>query len=61
MRIYTFILLSTLLLAGSHRYNPAGVNIAFSPSTEVNAYIANGSTPVVSPERGSGRDKENSR
>ena len=60
MRIYTFILLSTLLLAGSNRYNPAGVNMAFSPSSEVNAYIANGGTSTVvetntTPERGSGR------
>lgn len=58
MRIYTLILLSTLLLAGSNRYNSAGVNIAFSPSSEVQAFIANGSTTVLAPERGSGRDEE---
>ena len=60
MRIYTFILLSTLLLAGSNRYNPAGVSIAFSPSSQAQAFIANGSNTTVvetntTPERGSGR------
>lgn len=59
MRIYTCILLSTLLLAGSNRYSSASVNIALSPSSEVKAVVATQSSPEFDPrtlpERGSGR------
>lgn len=59
MRIYTCILLSTLLITGSNRYHSASVNIALSPSSEAQAVVATQSSPEFDPhtlpERGSGR------
>ncbi|WP_254174397.1 heterocyst-inhibiting protein PatX [Planktothrix pseudagardhii] len=59
MRIYSTILLSTLLLAGMNRHNPTPMNVALSPTSEVTAVLVTQTNPEVEPQavphRGSGR------
>lgn len=59
MRIYSTILLSTLLLAGMNHHNPTPIHVALSPTNEVTAVLATETNPEVDPKsvphRGSGR------
>ncbi|MFM6189895.1 MAG: heterocyst-inhibiting protein PatX [Planktothrix sp.] len=58
MRIYSTILLSTLLLAAMNRHTPTPINVALSPNSEVMAVLAtqgNSAEAQAVPHRGSGR------